>query len=161
MNQVNISNQFYFLKVTLNDSSLLTYLLTYLLHGAVLHWEADRFSASQEIPRISRNPKVHYRTHKRPPPVSILDQPNPVHNPTSHFLKIHLNIILPSMSGSPQWSLTLRFPHQNPLYASPLPHTCYMPCPSHCSRLYRPNNTGWAVQIIKLPIQSHICQAIS
>jgi len=35
-------------------------------------WEANWFAASQEIPRISRKPKVHYRTHKRPPPVSIL-----------------------------------------------------------------------------------------
>jgi len=34
-------------------------------------WEANRFAASQEIPRISRNPKVHYRTHKRPPPVYL------------------------------------------------------------------------------------------
>ena len=33
-------------------------------------WAANRFAASQEIPRISRNPKVHYRTHKRPPPVN-------------------------------------------------------------------------------------------
>ena len=38
--------------------------------------EANWFAASQEIPRISRNPKVHYRTHKLPPPVSILGQPN-------------------------------------------------------------------------------------
>ena len=30
-------------------------------------WEANWFAASQEIPLISRNPKVHYRTHKRPP----------------------------------------------------------------------------------------------
>ena len=68
-------------------------------------WEANWFAASQEIPRISRNPKVHYRTHKRPPPVSILGQPNPVHKPTSHLLEIRPNIIHPSTPRSPQWSL--------------------------------------------------------
>ena len=56
-------------------------------------WEANWSAASQEIPRISRNPKVHYRTHKRPPPVSILGQPNPVHIHTSHFLEIHPNYL--------------------------------------------------------------------
>jgi len=51
-------------------------------------WESNWFAASQEILRISRNPKFHYRTHKRPPPVSILGQPNPLHIPTSHLLEI-------------------------------------------------------------------------
>ena len=55
-------------------------------------WEANWFRTSQEIPLISRKPKVHYRTHKRPPPVSILGQPNPVHIPTSHLLEIILII---------------------------------------------------------------------
>ena len=35
-------------------------------------WAADWLAASQEIPRISRNPKIHYRTHKRTSPVPIL-----------------------------------------------------------------------------------------
>ena len=62
--------------------------------------------------------------------------------PTSHFLMIHLNIILPFMPGSPKWSLSLRFPHQkNPVYASSLPHTCYIPRPSH-SLFDHPSNIG-------------------
>ena len=80
------------------------YFLTYLLDYSMVHspsWEANWFAASQEIPRISRNPKVHYRTHKRPPPVSILSQPNPVHIPTSHLLEIHPNITHPSTPRSP------------------------------------------------------------
>ena len=57
-------------------------------------WAANWFAASQEIPRISRNPKVHYRTHKRPPTLSILGQPKPVHTPTSHLLQIQCPIYL-------------------------------------------------------------------
>ena len=92
---------------------LTKYLLTYSMVQSP-SWEANWFAASQVIPRISRNPKVLYRTHKRPPPVSILGQPNPVHIPTSDLLDIHPNIIHPSTPRSPQWSLSLRFPHQEP-----------------------------------------------
>ena len=111
-------------------------------------WEANWFAVSQEIPRISRNPKVHYRTHTRPPLVSILGQLNPVHIPTSHLLQIHPNIIHPSMPRSPQWSLSLRFPHQDPIHPPFLTHTRHMPSPSHFSPFYHPHNIGWGVQII-------------
>ena len=124
-----------------------TILLTYSMVQSP-SWEANWFAASQEILRISRNPKGHYRTHKRPPPVSILDQPNPVRMPTSHLLEIHHNIIHPSTPRSPQWSLSLRFPHQDPIHPPLLPHTRHMPSPSHSSPFYHPHNIGWAVQII-------------
>jgi len=105
-------------------------------------WEANWFAASQEIPRISRNPKVHYRTHKRPPPVSILSQPNSVHIPTSHLLEIHPNIIHPSTPRSTQWTLSLLFLQQDPIHRPLLTHTRHMPSPSHSSQFYHPHSTG-------------------
>ena len=86
-------------------------------------WEANWFAASQEIPRISRNPKVHYRTRKRPPTVSIMGLPNTVHIPTYHLLEIPPNIIHPSKPRSPQWSPSLRFPPARH-YTPPLSSLC-------------------------------------
>jgi len=86
-------------------------------------WEANWFSASQEIPRISWDPKIHYCIHKFLPSVPILSQLDPFYIPTSHFWKIHLNIIILSMPGSPKWSLSLRLPHQT-LYTSLLSPIC-------------------------------------
>ena len=118
-------------------------------------WKANWFAASQEIPHISRYPKVHYRTHKRPPPVCILGQPNPVHIPTSHLLVIHSNSIHPSTPRSPQWSLSLRFPHQNPIRPPLLTHTRPMPNPSHSSRFYHPHCYSLQTQYM-LPHHHHI-----
>ena len=111
---------------------LLIYLLTYLLTYSMAQSpssEANWFAASQEIPRISRNPNVHYRTHNGPPPVSILGQSNPVHIPTSYLLEIHPNIIHPSTPRSPQWFLPSGFPTKT-LY-TPLSSPICATCPAH------------------------------
>jgi len=96
--------------------------------------QANRFSASQEIPSILWNPKVHYRTHKCPPPVPILSQIDPVHAPTSPLPEgpsyvLLGNTVLPSTPGSSKWSLPLRFPTK-PLY-TPLLSTTRATCPAH------------------------------
>jgi len=86
--------------------AVLTYLLTYLLtHSLMMQspsWEANQFSASQEISHILWNPKVHYRIHKCLPPVPILSQLDPIHipHPTSWrsilILSSHLSLCIPS-----------------------------------------------------------------
>ena len=104
-----------------------TYLLT--LCSRVLFEKLTGFAANQEIPRILWNSTVHYRTHKRPPTVPILSQLDPVHKPTSHFLKIHLNIILPSTPGFPQWLFPSGFPTKTPY--TPLLSHIHATCSAH------------------------------
>ena len=77
------------------------------------------------------------------------DQSNPCPTP-SHLLTVNFNIILPSTAWSSKSSLSLSFSRQNPVYSSPLHHTCYMLRLSHSSRFVHPNSIGWTVQIINL-----------
>ena len=77
-------------------------------------WKADRSSATQEIPRIVWNPKVHYRIYQSPVPIPVLSQIDRVHasHPTSLrsilILSSHLRLRLPSgllPSGFPSKTL--------------------------------------------------------
>ena len=101
------------------------YLLTYSMQQ-ISSWEAKPFWASQEIFRILWNPKVHHRIHKCPPPVPILSLLDPVHTPTFYSWRSIL-ILSPHLCLGLKSVFSLRFPHQNPVYTSTLPHTCYMP----------------------------------
>ena len=64
-------------------------------------WKANRSSASQIIPHILCNPKVHYRVHKCPPPVLTWTrsvQSKPTHPTSWRFILIlssHLRLSVP------------------------------------------------------------------
>jgi hypothetical protein len=53
-----------------------THLFTYFMEQSP-SWEANGFSASQEIPRILGNQKVHYHIHKCLPPGPVLQSISP------------------------------------------------------------------------------------
>jgi hypothetical protein len=79
--------------------------------------------------------------------------------PQIPLLKIHINI-LPSTPGSPKWSLSLRFPHQNPVYARPLAHSRYMPRPFN-SRFYNLKNFGWGYRSLSSSLCSFLHSPIT
>jgi hypothetical protein len=88
-------------------------------------------AATQEIPSISWNPKVHYCVHKSLPLVPVLSQISPVRTTPSYLCKIHCNIIHPPMSWSSQWyllSFLLSFPSIFYMHSSwPIRATCPAP----------------------------------
>jgi len=46
-------------------------------------YREEKFSSSQELRRILRNPKFHYHNQKSSSPISILSQFDAVHIPSS------------------------------------------------------------------------------
>ena len=89
--------------------------------------EANWFAASQEIPCILWDPKVHYRIHKCSPPVPILSQLYTIHTPTSYFLKIHLNIFLHLSLGLPSGLFPSGFPTKTLYILLPSPYALHAP----------------------------------
>ena len=90
--------------------------------------KVDRFSTSEEIPRILWDSVCSLPLSQVP---ATCPYPEPARS--SPYLQIHLNIILPSAPRSSKLSRSLTFPHQNPVYPSPLPHTRQFMGPLLCT----------------------------
>jgi hypothetical protein len=109
-------------------------------------WEGTSCSATQEFPNIVWNPKIHYRVHKSPSLVPVLNQMNPVHTaPSSLRFILVLSSRLPL--GLPSSLIHCGFPTKILHGFLFLPQACYMPCPSHSPWLDRSNYTWWRVQV--------------
>jgi hypothetical protein len=110
-------------------------------------WKAQRFLDSQEIPHILWKPKVHYHVYN-----SLFWAKSIQSTPPYHCLKIHFKIVLPFKPWSTKWSFNLRIPHQNPVHTCSLPHTLWMPHPSHSFGFDHPSNSRRGIEITKLLI---------
>jgi hypothetical protein len=63
---------------------------------------ANSRSASQEMPRLVWNPKVHYRVHKKQPLDPFMSQINSVYTLTVYFSSAHTSIIPASVPSPPR-----------------------------------------------------------
>jgi len=89
--------------------------------------------------------------HLQVPTICLYPEPDQS-SPCPHLplSEDNFNIIVTSTPEYSKWSLSIRFPCQNPVYTSPLPHTSYIPRLHNSSRFYHVNNIWWEVQNIKL-----------
>ena len=138
-------------RYVIRDRYLHTYLLTYSWNRVLL----ERLTCSQVVKKFP----AFYGTRRFITSFTsalhmFLSWPRSIQSipphPTSwrSILILSSNLSLFLSSGL----LPSGFPHQNPVHASTLAHTCHMPSPSHSFLFYHPHNVGWAVQIINLVI---------
>jgi len=141
---------------------LLTYLLTYSTEQSLFE-KLIGFQQVQKFPWFYGTRMFITAFTIARPAVPTPNQLDQVHTPTSHFLKTHLNIILPSTPGSFKWSLSFRFPHQNPVHTSHLhPHALHAP-PISFFAILSSEKIGWRVQIINplKPELNSICYLLA
>jgi hypothetical protein len=125
--------------------------ITHSLMELSSSWEVANCAATQELPSILWNPKVHYRVQKSSPLVPILNQINPIY--TIHPISLRPILILFTHLhlGLPNGLLLSGFP-DNILYAFLLSPFVLHACPSHPPWLNHSNYTWRKVQVMKLLI---------
>jgi hypothetical protein len=107
-------------------------------------WQSLRW---REMPRFLWNPKVHYRVHKSPQLVPVLNQTQ-----STPCFQIRFNIIFSFTPRSPKCGMHFKLSNSNFLCISHLSHACYIPRPFYFPWLDRHNNIWWSVQVMKLLI---------
>ena len=128
-----------------------THLITDLNHGRVILEKLTRFQLVKKFPAFYGIRRfIPALTSDRHLSLSWATSIQSI-SPHPASWKIHRNIILPSTPRSPQWTPSIRFPHQDPIHSPLLTHTRHMPSPSHSSQFCHPHNIGWAVQLSRPP----------
>ena len=117
----------------------LTYLLTYLLTpgcrvllekltGLQLVKKFPAFHGTRRF--ITAHTSVHHLSLSWTSPIQSI-YPHPTSRRSVLILSTHLHL------GLPQLSLSLRFPHQDPIHPRLLTHTCHMLSPFYSYRYYK------------------------
>jgi hypothetical protein len=115
----------YWYSIIVSSKALTNYLINSIEQSPSS--DANSRLATQEIPRLLRNPNVHYRLYKIPPLGPILSQTNLVHTPLPYFFKIHSVRIFPYTPRSSKMSLPLWFFDQKSLRSYYFSHACAIP----------------------------------
>jgi hypothetical protein len=115
------------METRINLQHLCSQSLTHSWSWALL--EKCQLCSPQEFPSILWNPKVHYRVHKSPPLVPILNQIDPIPTIPSYLSKIHFNIVHPPTSCLPSGLFPSGF-STNILYAFVF-YPIRATCPAH------------------------------
>ena len=116
-------------------------------------WEASSSSSSQETSCILWNLRCYY-VHKSLPLFPILSQINSICALPCSFCKLHVSIILPSLSRSLVCFVQVSLPKSCVHFSSP--HIWYMHYPSHSPSCDHLNSIWWGVQFMELSLCSFL-----